>query len=555
METNRRKVKLSGKKLRKVIIITVVVLAVLTAVLLGLRARVTRQFGSKNDVEISTAEVTRGSISTSVYSSGLLTDDDVEQLTIPDGVELKEIRVNPGDKVENGAVLATVDIGTVMTAMSDITDDIAAIDAQLSSAASGDGSGYISSSVTGRVKKIYAAAGDNVAALMYKNGALMLLSLDGYMAVDVNSTALAAGDSVTAQTAAGTSVKATVDTVLDGVATVLISDSAIGYGESAEIYTADGDLVGSGEAYIHDELKIMGYTGTVAYVSVSENTAVGSGSVLMTLSDTSSTSYASLLSERAELEDELKKLISIYNNGAFCAEFDGTVLVINAQTQEDAKKSTSTTSDSTTEQYISMSPDKTMSLSVTVDESDILSVSVGQRASVTVDAIDDATFNGEVSSIDKVGTSSSGVTVYTAEVSVEKGDGMLSGMSASATINIDGTENALLIPTDALNKTSDTYYVYTSADSENGTLGGMVEVTIGISNSNYTEILSGLTEGETVYYIEKDDSGFGFGFSMPGGDFGGGMPSGGGGMPNGNGGGMPNGGGGMPNGGGMPGRG
>lgn len=555
METNRRKVKLSGKKLRKVIIITVVVLAVLTAVLLGLRARVTRQFGSKNDVEISTAEVTRGSISTSVYSSGLLTDDDVEQLTIPDGVELKEIRVNPGDKVENGAVLATVDIGTVMTAMSDITDDIAAIDAQLSSAASGDGSGYISSSVTGRVKKIYAAAGDNVAALMYKNGALMLLSLDGYMAVDVNSTALAAGDSVTAQTAAGTSVKATVDTVLDGVATVLISDSAIGYGESAEIYTADGDLVGSGEAYIHDELKIMGYTGTVAYVSVSENTAVGSGSVLMTLSDTSSTSYASLLSERAELEDELKKLISIYNNGAFCAEFDGTVLVINAQTQEDAKKSTSTTSDSTTEQYISMSPDKTMSLSVTVDESDILSVSVGQRATVTVDAIDDATFNGEVSSIDKVGTSSSGVTVYTAEVSVEKGDGMLSGMSASATISIDGTENALLIPTDALNKTSDTYYVYTSADSENGTLGGMVEVTIGISNSNYTEILSGLTEGETVYYIEKDDSGFGFGFSMPGGDFGGGMPSGGGGMPNGNGGGMPNGGGGMPNGGGMPGRG
>lgn len=555
METNRRKVKLSGKKLRKVIIITVVVLAVLTAVLLGLRARVTRQFGSKNDVEISTAEVTRGSISTSVYSSGLLTDDDVEQLTIPDGVELKEIRVNPGDKVENGAVLATVDIGTVMTAMSDITDDIAAIDAQLSSAAAGDGSGYISSSVTGRVKKIYTAAGDNVAALMYKNGALMLLSLDGYMAVDVNSAALTAGDSVTAQTAAGTSVKATVDTVLDGVATVLISDSAIGYGESAEIYTADGDLVGSGEAYIHDELKIMGYTGTVAYVSVSENTAVGSGSVLMTLSDTSSTSYASLLSERAELEDELKKLISIYNNGAFCAEFDGTVLVINAQTQEDAKKSTSTTSDSTTEQYISMSPDKTMSLSVTVDESDILSVSVGQRASVTVDAIDDATFNGEVSSIDKVGTSSSGVTVYTAEVSVEKGDGMLSGMSASATINIDGTENALLIPTDALNKTSDTYYVYTSADSENGTLGGMVEVTIGISNSNYTEILSGLTEGETVYYIEKDDSGFGFGFSMPGGDFGGGMPSGGGGMPNGNGGGMPNGGGGMPNGGGMPGRG
>ena len=84
------------------------------------------------------------------------------------------------------------------------------------------------------------------------------------------------------------------------------------------------------------------------------------------------------------------------------------------------------------------------------------------------------------------------------------------GMSASATIKIDGVENALLIPVDALNRTSSGYYVYTECDEESGTLGGMVEVTAGISNSVYVEITSGLSEGDTVYYTEKEDSAFSF---------------------------------------------
>ncbi len=46
---------------------------------------------------------------------------------------------------------------------------------------------YISASVSGRIKKIYAAAGDSVSGVMYEHGALMLLSLDGYMAVDIDA--------------------------------------------------------------------------------------------------------------------------------------------------------------------------------------------------------------------------------------------------------------------------------------------------------------------------------------------------------------------------------
>jgi HlyD family secretion protein len=85
----------------------------------------------------------------------------------------------------------------------------------------------------------------------------------------------------------------------------------------------------------------------------------------------------------------------------------------------------------------------------------------------------------------------------------------------------------------------------------------MVEVTVGVTNSLYAEVSSGLTEGETVYYLDTESNSMSF---MPSGDFsmgGGDMPSGGGGnmgggdMPSG-GGGMPSGGGGNMGGGGMP---
>ena len=548
MTNDRRKVTLSPKKLKKIIIIAVIAIAALTGLALWLRSRVASQFGRQNDTEISSAEVTRGSISTSVYGSGRLSDDDVETLDIPSGVELTDIPVSAGDKVAAGDVLASVDLGTVLSAMSDVNDEIASIDTKLASAANTTTTGYISSSVSGRVKKVYAASGDNVAALMYKYGALALLSLDGYMAVDIDAPGLTAGDTLSAVTASGTALDATVSDVTgSSTATVLVSDAAVLCGESVTVYSADGTELGTGEAYIHDELKVVGYTGTVAYVSVTEGSAVGAGATLMTLSNTATgAEYNELLSQRSELEDTLKTLINIYNEGALCAEFGGTVIAVNAVTADEAESAATTDTEDDSEQSFTLSPDSTMSMSVTVDETEILSVSIGQSAEVSVDAIDGETFTGTVTGIDRAGTSSSGVTTYTAEVSIPKADGMLAGMSASATISIEGVENALLVPADAVNRSSSGYYVYTSCDEESGTLGGMVEVTVGITNSNYAEILSGLSEGDTVYYIEKEDNSFSF--AMPGGDFGGnfgGAPSGGmpsGGFPGGGGGGMPNGG-------------
>ena len=94
-------------------------------------------------------------------------------------------------------------------------------------------------------------------------------------------------------------------------------------------------------------------------------------------------------------------------------------------------------------------------------------------------------------------------------------------MTADVDIKIQGTENALIIPVDALRQTSAGSYVFTTYNEETKQYGGRVDVVVGMQNDDYAEILSGLKEGDTVYYVEKQQSFFGFSMGGMGG-----MPSG-----------------------------
>ena len=103
------------------------------------------------------------------------------------------------------------------------------------------------------------------------------------------------------------------------------------------------------------------------------------------------------------------------------------------------------------------------------------------------------------------------------------------GMSVSATIQIDESEDAVLIPVNALQEKGNSTFVYTGKD-EDGNLTDEGEVETGLSDGSQ---VNGLSNGDTVYYLkaESSDSGFdmsqdmmgGRGQEMPSGE----MPSGG----------------------------
>lgn len=167
-------------------------------------------------------------------------------------------------------------------------------------------------------------------------------------------------------------------------------------------------------------------------------------------------------------------------------------------------------------------------VSIQVDELDILSVKEGQTAAITMDAVEDQEFEGTITKVSATASGDSSSAKYPVEITLEKTDDMLYGMSASATIQVDEAENAVLIPVNALQEEGNSTFVYTENDGD-GNLSGKVEVTTGLSDGSQVEITSGLEEGDTVYYLRTGtDSGGSEGtFPSMGGGKKGEMPSGG----------------------------
>lgn len=145
-----------------------------------------------------------------------------------------------------------------------------------------------------------------------------------------------------------------------------------------------------------------------------------------------------------------------------------------------------------------------MTLEVTVDELDITRIQVGQAATITVEALAGEHFEAAVSQIAASGTSAGGNSKFTVELTLSKSGDMLPGMHASAYIRLDTADDALCIPAAALEELNGKTVVYTSYDEATGVRGNPVEVTIGAADADNVQILSGLAQGDTVYYASYE---------------------------------------------------
>ena len=229
--------------------------------------------------------------------------------------------------------------------------------------------------VAGRVKAIFGEAESSVADVMYEHGALALISLDGYMAVDIETDALTVGDSVTVTLSDEDEITGTVESVVGGMATVLVTDNGPEYDEAVTVLKDEDSQVGTGNLYIHSALKVTGYTGTIASVKTSLNKKISDTTKLFTLEDTDySANYNSLLRERADLEATLLELLTIQRDGAVLAAAGGSVYSVDH-------------SDDAATAVVTLSTDEKMSVAISVDESDILSLEPGQTVTVSVSSV------------------------------------------------------------------------------------------------------------------------------------------------------------------------
>jgi len=152
----------------------------------------------------------------------------------------------------------------------------------------------------------------------------------------------------------------------------------------------------------------------------------------------------------------------------------------------------------------SVTPQGEMTLQITVDELDILRLQVGQTADITVDALTGQVFSGTVTDISNTGTSNGGNSKFTVELTLERSEDMLSGMNATATVPLESFENVLTVPLAALVEQGTKTLIYTGYDEKKETLTDPVEVTVGVSDGENVQLLSGLNAGDPYYYAYYD---------------------------------------------------
>lgn len=152
---------------------------------------------------------------------------------------------------------------------------------------------------------------------------------------------------------------------------------------------------------------------------------------------------------------------------------------------------------------------------ISLNEVDVAKIKVGQKATLTFDAIDGLNITGEVAEIDALGTVSQGVVTYTVQIVFDtQDDRVKSGMSVSSAIITNLKQDALIVPSSAVKMQGDVNYVEmldtvvdekqigTSAMKNTGVISltppKEQQVEIGLSNDTSTEIISGVKEGDQI---------------------------------------------------------
>ena len=142
-------------------------------------------------------------------------------------------------------------------------------------------------------------------------------------------------------------------------------------------------------------------------------------------------------------------------------------------------------------------PDQ-MKVSVSVSEALVPKLSPGDEASVYVSAID-REFTAVIRSVEQAANMQTQLYTVVLTVPADVG-GLMNGMFADVTFHTDVSENAIVIPTEAILNDGSVQYVFIE---ENGT-AQYVEITTGLTGNGVTEVLSGLAAGQSLVTVGQE---------------------------------------------------
>lgn len=500
---------MANRKKKKGWIVTLIVLAVVAAgAFFGIRALKNKAMETAALLMPSEQTITvgRGTVKKEVSASGTLAAADEMAVELPDGLKIESIHVKVGDSVKAGDPLVTIDADSVAAQFIYSTRSMTEADNRLTTRGEKE---TVTAPCKARVKLLYAIEGDGVREIMETNGALAILSSDGYMAVTLNDAkGLKAGDSVLVEWAAGSDdtglkrtweagkVKGRVEHVYQsGACHIVFADSHAPYLAEGTV-TKDGAVIGTAIMEINKPVSAYGYGGVIDKINCHIDESVQNGRAIYKLREAPPTTGFELrYGEMKAVSKVYDALYKLYTDPVLYAPCDGVVTELAVNKIEKTGKAEKADKLS---RAVMLAVGGNTLFTAEVNELDILSLSLGQAAEVTFDALPDETFEAVVTRISAAPVKKEGSALsYVAELTIADPGRLLSGMKGTANVTSAIAENAIIILADAIKENENGEYVTVVTAS-----GEHVDTPIvtGISDGISVEILSGLNEGDTVAF-------------------------------------------------------
>jgi HlyD family secretion protein len=462
---------------------TYIVLIVAAAVAVGLfywRPWATQE----PEVAMRSAVVERGALLVAVSASGSVEPQARVDLAFESPGEVAEVLVDVGDRVKAGDVLARLDTAQLALQAEQAQAALALAEAQLQQLREG-----------ARQQEI-AAAEANLRAIQAQASAAA-----------ANRDQLQA-DASDAEIAAAQAQIAAME--LQHRVTLINHDRTMGESDDEEkkeqarydLYTAEKALAAA-QAQLDDLLSgadtnaVRAAQANVSGAEAQRDAAQAQLDLLLAGATTEQVLDVAGQIAQAEAALELAELS--LEEATLYAPFDGMVAAVDLTAGEMA----------TTLPAVTLLDISKFHVTISVDEIDVGRLELEQAARVTLDAFPGAEISGIVKRIAPAASIEGGVVYYHVVVDLEPTDvPVRADMTANATIAVEELPDVLKIPTWVVRVDQNTGQTYVHRRA--GDDFERVDVALGVRYEGVAQVLSGLSEGDELVWVD-DSSPFGFG--------------------------------------------
>lgn len=545
--------KINWKKLIKIVLILAVLIVIANVAL----NRIKRNMPVVSENTVETAKVEIKDITTVLSSSGTIKPLNTYEVTSLVEGEVVKADFEEGDQVEKGDVLYRIDtdsldskIDTAETsvdrAKSNYDNAVESYNKAVSRYQDAKEDLYdlsITSKASGMVTKIYVEKGDSVQAgsqlaEIYDNSS-MLLSVPFNSSEVKNSwvgekAVVEVGDF--GETMHGTVTKiGGEESVLSGgrvvryVTVKVKNPGGITTETKATASIGDIDCNSEGSFSVLEQATLLAdKSGKISKINMKEGASVKKGDTIVGLSDelvsdqlqsyqdaidnaknSMENSENSIEDAKQSLDDQ-KESLSDYS---ITAPISGQVIRKDTLIGDTLKNSAQNSA------LCVIYDLSAVTFEMSIDELDVMDVKSGQEVVITADALEGEVFTGHITNISLESTTGNGVTQYPVTVRIDKAGSLLPGMNVTGKIVTGEAKAVPAVPVDALMR-GDIVYVKdktlsTQTPKKNEKTAAVqseipegfheVTVTTGLTDGDYIEITSGLSEGEEVY-VKRNNS-------------------------------------------------